>query len=165
MKRITVFLIVAVLFVGAVSAQETTAPQRRASEPVTVSGTLKLENGFIALQSGDTTYYVPGLNRYVGFIDGLKEGSNVSVEGRTFRNILMPSKLTVSGRSYELAAGNAELRSRFQQFNQGRGNQGRGNLSQGRNNFQRHNAPGRNNAPKRIPNRRVAPGRCPCAVS
>jgi hypothetical protein len=43
-----------------------------------------LVNGMIAVQSGGKTYYVGGLNRLIGFIDGLKEGASVKLEGYAF---------------------------------------------------------------------------------
>jgi len=82
--------------------------QNRQSENtfITVNGVLKLERGFVAVESGDVTYYVPGLNRFIGFINGLREGANVSVEGirfegRRFRNVVHPTKLTIEGRTYD----------------------------------------------------------------
>ena len=75
--------------------------RQRERASVTVEGTLKLEKGFIALASGDTVYYVPMLQRYVGFIDGLKEGAKVSVEGYQFKNMLHPQKVTINGKDYD----------------------------------------------------------------
>lgn len=51
------------------------------AEKTTIEGTLALVDGHIGLKSGDTTYYVGGLNRLVGFVDGLKEGAKVKAEG------------------------------------------------------------------------------------
>ena len=69
--------------------------------PVTVSGTLKLQRGMIAVESGENVYFVPLLNRYVGFINGMTEGTRVSVEGLQFRNIIQPIKFTIDGRTYD----------------------------------------------------------------
>jgi hypothetical protein len=68
---------------------------------VSVEGTLKLEKGFVAVESGDTVYLVPMLNRYIGFIGGLKEGGKVTVEGQGFRNMIQPLKVTIDGKSYD----------------------------------------------------------------
>lgn len=102
---ITVLVILLVSGAGAsVFAQSAVNPW---GEPVTVEGTLQLQNGAIALASGDTTYLVPRLFRYVGFIDGLKEGAAVSVQGYVGGyNTLMPTAMTVNGKTYDLS-GNA----------------------------------------------------------
>jgi hypothetical protein len=91
----------------------------RQREPVSVSGTLVLANGFIALQSGDTLYYTGGLERLVGFVDGLKENASVRLEGYDFNRVnilrsqgttqtetthfLRVTKLEIDGRSYEIS--------------------------------------------------------------
>ena len=80
------------------------------AEIVTISGNMTIAQGVLAVQSGDTTYLTPGLNRYVGFIEALKDGAPVNLEGsaqnysqdgtiKTFR----VTKLTVGGKSYDLA--------------------------------------------------------------
>ena len=82
--------------------------QTAAPETVSVSGKLALANGRIALQSGENLYYVAGIRRLIGFIDGLKEGAQVSLEGYA-RNepgnvwVLWATKLTLGGKSYDLA--------------------------------------------------------------
>ncbi|GHT65863.1 hypothetical protein FACS1894110_08570 [Spirochaetia bacterium] len=80
-----------------------------AAETVTVSGTLQLINGEIAVAQGGNTYYPSGLSRYVGFIDGLKEGASVKLEGNTAllkytTNVyfLRVTKLTLNGKEYSL---------------------------------------------------------------
>jgi len=134
MKRSVIFLIIAVLLVGTVSAQSRNDKQReRYDNSKTVEGTLKLEKGFIALQSGDSVYFVPSLSRYTGFISELKEGASISVEGFVFRNIVYPNKITVAGKSYDLVAA-APLPGfglRNDNFNP---NSNRGNFGPGRNN-------------------------------
>jgi hypothetical protein len=113
-------------FVCAVSlwaqSPETGRENFRQREPVSVSGTLVLANGFIALKSGDTLYYTGGLERLVGFIDGLKENAQVRLEGYDFSRVnvvrtqgtaqstaqtetthfLRVTKLEIDGRSYEI---------------------------------------------------------------
>jgi len=88
-----------------VNPQVRNAPQRE-SKPVQVEGTLKLEKGFVAVESGDSVFIVPMLNRYIGFISGLKEGAKVSVEGRGFRNAIQPTKVTLDGKTYEFSERN-----------------------------------------------------------
>ena len=146
MKKLAIFLIVAVLAAGTLSAQTKNERQReRTDNSVTMEGILKLERGFIALQSGDSVYFVPSLSRYTGFISELREGANVSVEGYVFRNVLHPVKVTVAGKSYDLiAAGprpgfdlrNDDVRQR-KNIGPGRDNRG-----PGRNNFGPNRRPG-----------------------
>jgi len=82
---------------------------RPSPENVSVSGNLTIAQGMIAVVSGDTTWLVRGLNRYVGFIDGLKEGAQVTLEGYAIsspRNdkikLLQAQKMTLNGKDYEL---------------------------------------------------------------
>jgi len=121
MKKLIIIPIIAVLIAGMVSA-EPIKEQRNSKEKadqlrdngirsrngrarentsVSVEGTLKLEKGFIAVENADNVYLVPMLNRYIGFINGLREGSKVSVEGYEFNNMIRPTKLTVEGKSYD----------------------------------------------------------------
>jgi hypothetical protein len=78
--------------------------RQRSNDPITIEGTLKLERGFVAVESGDSVYYVPMLNRYIGFINDLREGTRVSVEGRESRNVIQPTKVTIGGRTYDFLA-------------------------------------------------------------
>jgi hypothetical protein len=78
--------------------------------PVTVEGKLVLLNGIIAVQAKDKTYYAGELQRLVGFIDGLKEGATVKLEGQAFADPqdatvqhLFIAKLTFNGKTYDLA--------------------------------------------------------------
>ena len=134
MKKLTVFLFIGVLLAGTVYGQgirdnqgagdtprrterqprneqrpnndgQRSNDRQRNSDPITVEGTLKLERGFVAVESGDTVYYVPMLNRYIGFINDLREGTRVSVEGREYRNVIQPTKVTIGGRTYDFPAG------------------------------------------------------------
>jgi hypothetical protein len=88
-----------------VPPQRNNMPQRplpqRELTTVSVTGTLQLQNGYIALVSGDTAYFVPMLMNLAGFIEGLKEGREVSVEGFEYRNFIHLTKLTVDGKSYD----------------------------------------------------------------
>jgi hypothetical protein len=78
-----------------------------ATETVTVSGTLQLVEGQIAVVSGGITYYTRSLQRLVGFVDGLKEGATVRLEGvagavplNANARFLWVSKLTINGKDY-----------------------------------------------------------------
>jgi len=82
-----------------------------AAETVTVSGTMVVAQGQPALKSGDVTYFVSGISQLIGFIDGLKEGAQVTIEGvattsPSDKNIkfLRPSKLTINGKIYDLSS-------------------------------------------------------------
>ena len=80
------------------------------AEQVTVTGNLGIIQGSLAVKSGDVTYFVPGLMRYVGFIDSLKDGAQVRLEGAAVTvsedaktKKLWASKLTIGGKDYDLA--------------------------------------------------------------
>jgi len=124
MKKLTVFVLISIMVAGSVFAQpireqrganpqtrvgpQAGSPQARGEgqreiPKVTVNGTLKLDRGLIAVESGETLLPVPMLNRYIGFISGLREGSNVSVEGFQIRNMLHPTKVTIDGQTYDFA--------------------------------------------------------------
>jgi len=64
----------------------------------------------IAVIDKDTTYLARSLNRYTGFIDGLKEGAAVTLEGYALPSpqnnkvkILQVQKMTFNGKEYDLA--------------------------------------------------------------
>ncbi|MDR0557501.1 MAG: hypothetical protein LBG43_06500 [Treponema sp.] len=84
-------------------------------EKTTIQGMLGLRQGRIVLESGGSFYHVPGLGRLAGFIDGLREGAAVSIEGRVFTGpaggrLLRAEKLTIGERSYDLAPAISEGR-------------------------------------------------------
>ena len=92
------------------------------AETVTVSGSMIVAYGFPAVTSGDITYLVGGINRLVGFVEGLKEGAQVTIEGQAISirrdgnlKLLRPSKLTLGAKTYDLALPNSIMRN----FNQG----------------------------------------------
>jgi len=79
------------------------------AESVNISGNLTLVRGRIAVISNDLTYFAVGLNRYVGFIDGLKDGAAVTLQGNAFpvpqnekARFLQVQKLTLAGKDYDL---------------------------------------------------------------
>jgi hypothetical protein len=86
--------------------------QRQVTPPesASVSGNLTIVQGMIAVKSDDTTYLIRGLNRYIGFIDGLKEGAAVKLEGFARTNpqdekvkFMSVQKLTLNGKDYDVA--------------------------------------------------------------
>jgi hypothetical protein len=114
MKRIVLCVFFAAVLSGALSAQEPGRPdsfrRNRLPEKITLSGSLGLSRGRIALESGGNTYYIAGIDRFVGFIDGLKEGAAVLLEGWAFplpysekEQIFRAAKLSLNGKDYELA--------------------------------------------------------------
>jgi len=136
-KRFVVFLFVSVLFAGAVFAQnrdnrlnnndrQRDKLGRNEDAQITVEGVLRLEKGVVAVASGDNVYIVPMLNRYIGFIDGLKEGTKVSFEGAQFKGFIRPVKVTINGKIYDFPENSRKNdNSRF--------SQGRGDVKQPRN--------------------------------
>lgn len=116
MKRIVTLIVVGVIAVSAAGAQ-TWGPRGnfgpaavQSAETVKVEGKLTLVNGMIAVKEKDKTYYVGGLNRLVGFIDGLKENASVKLEGYAFEVPAAPeyihlraTKLTFNGKDYDLS--------------------------------------------------------------
>ncbi|MDR2245808.1 MAG: hypothetical protein LBE17_03880 [Treponema sp.] len=73
----------------------------------TIQGNLSFVNGQIAVKSGETTYYVKGLDRLFGFADGLKEGAAVTLEGYAVEipsvqeyKYFLTEKLTFNGKDY-----------------------------------------------------------------
>jgi hypothetical protein len=84
--------------------------QPAAPEKVTVTGNLTIAQGMLAVKSSDITYLASGLQRFVGFIDSLKDGARVTLEGYALANpndtktkFLRTTKLTINGKDYELA--------------------------------------------------------------
>jgi capsule polysaccharide modification protein KpsS len=101
MKKFMLVLVIAANVAGAVFAQSAGNPW---GQVVTIDGTLGLQNGAIVLISGNTVYFVPDLTRYVGFVDGLKEGARVNVQGYVGGyNTLMPTAFTVNGKFYDVS--------------------------------------------------------------
>jgi len=99
MKKLMLLTAIAFLASGTIFAQAWGGVSQR----ITVTGTLQLQNGQIAVASGNTVYLVPTLGRYIGFIDGLKEGAGVSIEGYVSGNYLEPSKVTINGKPYDFS--------------------------------------------------------------
>jgi hypothetical protein len=114
LKRLLFFLILIFGFAVIASAQERESGRNQrgfpSGETVTVSGTLTVAQGMPAINRGDTTYLLLGISRLTGFVDGLREGAQVTIEGTALTNrgdntliFLRPSTLTLNGRSYDLA--------------------------------------------------------------
>ena len=89
---------------------DTNRPLPPKAEDAAVSGNLVIVNGMIAVKDNDITYYAGGLHRFVGFIDGLKEGAAVTLEGKAITfpqnenaKFLRVQKLTLNGKDYDIA--------------------------------------------------------------
>lgn len=79
-----------------------------AAEAVTINGTLQLVEGRIAVVADGKTYYTSGIQRLIGFVDGLKEGATVRLEGsasavplNSNAKFLRVTKLTFNGKTYD----------------------------------------------------------------
>jgi len=120
-KKFAVFLFISVLLTGTVFAQNRDNRPNRTDRKqevtkVSIEGLLKLEKGIVAVESGGSVYYVPKLNRYIGFIEGLKEGTKVSVEGSQFKDFIRPVKVVINGKSYDFPEyGSRDNNNRFSQ--------------------------------------------------
>ncbi|MDR3303914.1 MAG: hypothetical protein LBS86_05835 [Treponema sp.] len=114
MKKLIFVAAIVLAVAGIVSAQNWGwgGSPRGVSQSVTVTGTLQLRNGTIAVTSGETVCYVPDLARYIGFIDGLKEGAQVTVQGYVYGDqaftYLQPATVTLAGKDYDFSTANAQ---------------------------------------------------------
>jgi hypothetical protein len=113
MKRKALLVFLAVIVCGIAFSQTTTST-------TTVDGIIGLSNGRIVLRSDDTIYYTRGLDRFIGFIDGLKDGAQAAIEGYVSppsveganERLLFPVKLTLNDKVYEVGpvmTGNRDL--------------------------------------------------------
>jgi hypothetical protein len=82
---------------------------RITTEEVTITGELTILHGMLSIVSEGTTYLVAGLDRYIGFIDELKYGASVSLEGSAISlpqqpdtKMLRVSKMTLGGKDYDI---------------------------------------------------------------
>jgi hypothetical protein len=110
MKKFAIILMMSIVLIGTLSAQNIV---RTNVETTTISGKLALVNGLIAVQNGDETYFALGFHHLINFIDGLKEGAEVTLEGYLMpvtldaeNQYFMSTKLTLNGKSYELQTPN-----------------------------------------------------------
>jgi len=110
MKRTIIFFMLVFCAAALVLAQGNNRWRQDPPEKATVSGNLTIAQGMIAVVSGETTWLIGGLNRYVGFIDGLKEGAEVTLEGYAMpasrdknTQLLQVQKMTLNGKDYDFA--------------------------------------------------------------
>jgi hypothetical protein len=110
MKKIVLLCLFTAVICGGIFAQSNTPT-------TTIRGTLGLSNGRISVVSGTITYYVRGLERFVGFIDGLKEGAQISLDGYATaptiegqrERLFYPVRLTLNGKNYEVGSPDANM--------------------------------------------------------
>jgi hypothetical protein len=81
-------------------------------EALTLNGTLDWVDGRIALKAGDKTYFISGIRELLGFVDGLKEGAELTLTGRAYNMAYIPEyglfrteKVTFNGKDYQLNSG------------------------------------------------------------
>ena len=93
--------------------------ERENAAAVTVSGTLTLVRGMIAVEYDGITYLMPSLMRYTGFIESLKDGAQAKIEGVAFSRdtdaktkILLPGKMTIGNKEYDLGHPRAAAQAR-----------------------------------------------------
>ncbi|MDR2796826.1 MAG: hypothetical protein LBB80_00600 [Treponema sp.] len=122
MKKSIFFIVLAVTVGGLLAAQNRNPwggpdPRWQAAplETLKVTGKLGILEGMIALQDKDISYYVLGIERFIGFIEGLKEGATVTIEGYSrsspsgdFR-FLRATKLTLNNKEYDLVPSEQRL--------------------------------------------------------
>ncbi len=138
MKKALIAVAIAFLVIGAAAAQpygqwnqpRSTAPGRGQQvmpsygrgmmnnypntvvfEKITLEGTLELVDGRAAIKKDSKTYFVMIPNRLYGFVDGLKEGASVKVEGDSHEVIgvkdsyaVRVSSLTLNGKVIDLGS-------------------------------------------------------------
>ena len=104
MKKLGFLIAIVCLAAGMASAQNWGNGWGTPTQIVSVTGTLQLQNGVIAVVSGNMAYYVPALTQYIGFIEGLREGAQISIDGYASGNYVQPTKVTISGKSYDFSA-------------------------------------------------------------
>ena len=102
MKKLGFVMLIFFLTAGMASAQNW-GNGWGTSQTISVTGTLQLRNGVIAVVSGNTIYYVPVLTQYIGFIEGLREGAQISIDGLISGNYIEPIRVTLNGKSYDFA--------------------------------------------------------------
>ena len=123
MKKIVTVCIVALTAIGAVSAQvfgggpgmmgqgfQPQAQVQAAQVKTTIEGKLALVQGHPSIVIKDKTYFVQLPQTLYGFIDGLKEGATVKLEGYELAIPYAPNSyffratmLTLGAKSYDLS--------------------------------------------------------------
>ena len=73
-----------------------------AETTATISGVLRIRHGEISLVAGSFVYYVPILEVFLNFIEGLEDGVEITMEGHNGERLRFePTKLTIRDKTYE----------------------------------------------------------------
>lgn len=87
-----------------------------AFEKISLEGTLELVNVRPAIKKDAKTYFVMIPNFLYGFVDGLKEGANVKIEGYSHEisglkdnYVVRVDTLTINGKTIDLTSANGSL--------------------------------------------------------
>jgi len=80
-------------------------------EKITLEGNLELVDSRVAIKKDNKTYFVMIPNRLYGFVDGLKEGASVKIEGSSHEIVgvkdsfaVRAETLTLNGKTIDLGA-------------------------------------------------------------
>ena len=119
MKRITLLISLVLLITtmswaqqgrGQVHNPRNYQGPRYETETLSVSGPLTIVHGSPAIKNNETTYIIKGISRLAGFVDGLKEGAQVTVAGSSVKierddniRVLVPRELTLNGKVYDMS--------------------------------------------------------------
>jgi hypothetical protein len=114
MKRIILISVIAIMAPGLIFAQSADQLSEKAGESERfnrlemseISGNLGISHGLISLESGGVVYCIVGLQRFAGFIEELKAGAVVTLEGY----VLPDASLRRSRRSQEFLRQNQNPR-------------------------------------------------------
>lgn len=97
-----------------------------AAEAIKLEGTLELVDARVAIKKDDKTYYVMIPSRLFGFVDGLKEGASVKIDGysRAFPYaensfVVHVNTLELNGKTIDLGLNEAVLGARTGFMGQG----------------------------------------------
>lgn len=116
MKKIAIVILASLLATGALAAQSAKPgpgpgfDRHQAAQLASVEGKLTFLNGYICVVTPAKTWVVHIPAYLYGFIDGLKEGAQVKLEGRErplpgpqTTSVLLVTKLTFAGKDYDLS--------------------------------------------------------------
>jgi len=106
MKKFVIVLLLGLLTAGSAFAQWGYYYYPPAQTPQTITGTLQIINGRLAIvNSGNQVFYVPNLQPYYG-VNGMYANTTVTVHGIVNGNYLEPFSFMVYGTWYTLPINN-----------------------------------------------------------
>jgi len=106
MKKLVIVLLLSLLAAGSGFAQWVYYYYPPAQTPQTITGTLQIINGRLAVvNSGNQVYYVPNLQPYYG-MNGMYVNTTVTVHGITNSNYFEPYSFMIYGTWYNLPVNN-----------------------------------------------------------